>query len=379
MSTSWITHSGAPFKCDIVGSFLRPEELKNSRADYSSGKISQEQLREVEDRLIIDLIRKQQAHGLQAVTDGEFRRRWWHLDFLEQLKGVTKYSLGDIRTFQDVEMKNAEAYYVSGKLSFPPNHMFLQDFAFLKSHAGDSVAKQTIPGPNMLYLGGAILAAQYQENPVYAELSELEDGIVAVYQEAIQAFYDAGCRYLQLDDTAWGRLLDQDLQSPLVANAGDDTVQQLIEKCADLTRRAIEKKPADMVITFHFCRGNFKSSWVYEGGYDAIAEQLLSIETFDGFFLEYDTDRAGSFAPLQALKNQKIILGLITSKSPQLEDGEALLDRVKAASQYVPLEQICISPQCGFASTEDGNSLTEAQQWAKIDLLVETAALLEAL
>lgn len=379
MCTSWTKNITAPFKYDIVGSFLRPDELKNSRADYAAGRISKEELREVEDRLIIDLIHKQQAHGLYGVTDGEFRRRWWHLDFLEQLNGVTKYSLGDIRTFQNVEMKNAEAYYVSGKLSFSPSHSFLQDFVFLKDHAGDRVAKQTIPGPNMLYLGGAILSARYQENPVYDELSQLEEAIVATYQEAIQAFYDVGCRYLQLDDTAWGRLLDQDLQSPLAAAAGNHSVEALIEKCAEITRRSIENKPEDMVITFHFCRGNFKSSWVYEGGYDAIAEQLLAIEDFDGFFLEYDTERAGSFAPLKHLKNQKVVLGLITSKTPELEDPRVLLEKMKQASEYVPLQQICLSPQCGFASTEEGNALTEEQQWAKIDLLVETAALLETL
>lgn len=362
-----------PFHHDVVGSFLRPAALKKGRADYTAGRITREELRAIEDTQIIDLIKKQQQHGLKAVTDGEFRRRWWHLDFIAQLNGITKYALGDIKTFQNVSMENAESYYISGKLAFNPQHSFLDDFKFLQAHAGDSVAKQTIPGPNMLYLGGSVLEPHYQSNPAYAHDSELEDAIVAVYQAAIQAFYAAGCRYLQLDDTAWGRLLEADPQKKI--GGSNYTVAQLIEKCAALTKRAIANKPADMALTFHFCRGNFKSSWLYEGRYDAIAESLFSIENFDGFFLEYDSERAGGFEPLKHLKKQKIVLGLITTKTAELEDKEYLLGKIKEASRYVPLEQICLSPQCGFASTEDGNALTEDQQWAKIDLLAETAAL----
>lgn len=371
MNTKSLPSINPPFIYDIVGSFLRPTALKKARLDYSEGRITEQQLKKIEDEHIIALIDKEKKLGLQAVTDGEFRRRWWHLDFIEQLNGITKYSLGDITTFQNVQMNNAESYYITSKVSFNPNHSFLEDFLFLKEHAKDCVAKQTIPGPNMLYLGGAIFEPHYNKNPIYSTIEELENDIVKAYQDAINAFYCAGCRYLQLDDTAWGRLLDPSLE--LIISTYGLSADQLIQRCADVTRRSLAKKPDDMTVTFHFCRGNFKSSWIYEGGYDAIAEQLLAIEEFDGFFLEYDNERSGSFEPLRHIKNQKVVLGLITTKTPELEKRDNILNRIEQAKKYIPSQQICISPQCGFASTEDGNSLTEEEQWKKIKLLINVA------
>lgn len=366
-----------PFRNDVVGSFLRPAELKQARADYKCGKITKDDLTKIEDKLIIELIRKQQQNGLHAVTDGEFRRRWWHLDFIVALNGITKVSFGDIITFQDVEMKDAEGYYVSDKLSFNDRHPFLEHFKFLKQNASSSIAKQTIPGPNMIYLGGALLSKAYLQKPVYDNIEQLENDIVKVYQDAIQAFYDAGCRYLQFDDTAWGKLFDKDSLEQI--ESFGYSVDELINKCGDITERSLENKPNDMAITFHICRGNFKSSWIYEGNYNSIAKRLFAIENFDGFFLEYDNERSGGFEPLKYIKGQKAVLGLITSKDAKLEDKAYLIDRVKQAAKFVPLDQICISPQCGFASTEDGNTLTEEQQWAKVRLVNEVADLIDGI
>lgn len=366
-----------PFKNDSVGSFLRPAALKNAREQYKKQEITQAELRAIEDDAIIDLIEKQKKYGLKAVTDGEFRRRWWHLDYIVNLTGVTKLSLGDATIFQGVEAKDVESYYVSGKVAFDPNHPFLADFKFVKEHAGDAVAKQTIPGPCMVYFSGALLSKDYQANPVYDNLVDLENDIVQTYQEAIQAFYDAGCRYLQLDDTAWGALTD-DKYDAVFASLGIEP-KQLLEKFEELTRRSLANKPADLAVTFHTCRGNFQSSWLYEGSFDTILAHLFKIEEFDGFFIEYDSERSGDFKPLANLKKQKIVLGLVTSKTPELEPMEELVARVKEANQFVPLEQICVSPQCGFASTEEGNHLTEEEQWAKVQLCTDLAKKIESL
>ncbi|RVU54380.1 5-methyltetrahydropteroyltriglutamate--homocysteine S-methyltransferase [Anaerosphaera multitolerans] len=366
-----------PFRSDIVGSFLRPEELKKARENFKKGEITREELRSLEDKLIIDLIEKQKANGLKAVTDGEFRRRWWHLDFILGLNGITKLSLGDISMFQGVEAKDVESSYVSGKISFSKDHPFIEHFKFVKKYAGDAIAKQTIPGPNMIYYSAVLISQKYHENPYYNNLKELEEDLIKAYQDGIQAFYDAGCRYLQLDDTAWGALSDPSSEKTIKKFGYDP--KELVQKFGDITEKCLAKKPKDMGITFHMCRGNFQSSWLYEGDYDLISKRLFEIDNFDGFFLEYDSDRAGDFKPLKNLRNQKIVLGLITSKEPKLEKMEDLLERVKEATEYVPLEQICVSPQCGFASTEEGNHLTEEDQWKKIRLCVELGNKIEEL
>lgn len=363
-----------PFKNDSVGSFLRPTALKHAREQYKKQEITYEQLRAIEDEAIIDLIEKQKKYGLKAVTDGELRRRWWHLDYIVNLQGITKLSLGDATIFQGVEAKDVESYFVSGKVAFNPDHPFLADFKFVQAHAGDAVAKQTIPGPCMIYFSGALLSKDYQAKPVYEQLSELENDIVQTYQEAIQAFYDAGCRYLQLDDTAWGALID-DKYKPVLASLGLEP-KDLLAKFEELTRRSLAKKPADMAVTFHTCRGNFQSSWLYEGSFDDILKHLFQIDEFAGFFIEYDSERAGDFNVLASLRQQKIVLGLVTSKTPGLEAMSDLTARIKEAQQFVPLEQICVSPQCGFASTEEGNHLTEEEQWAKVQLCTDLAKLM---
>lgn len=367
----------APFKNDSVGSFLRPKKLKVAREKYKNQQISHAELRAIEDEAIIDLIEKQKKYGLKSVTDGEFRRRWWHLDFIVNLKGITKLSLGDATIFQGVKAKDVESYYVSGKVEFDANHPFLADFKFVKEHAGEALAKQTIPGPCMIYFSGALASKAYLANPVYDNLSDLEDDIVQTYQDAIQAFYDAGCRYLQLDDTAWGALTDSKHEA-LLAAAGLEP-NALLEKFEELTRRALANKPTDLAVTFHTCRGNFQSSWLYEGSFDTILAHLFNIEEFAGFFIEYDSERAGDFTPLSTLHKQKIVLGLVTSKTPKLESMTDLIARVKEANQFVSLEQICVSPQCGFASTEEGNHLTEDEQWAKVQLCTDLAKEIEKL
>lgn len=357
-----------PFRFDQVGSLLRPQVLKEAREKYKNGSISKEELTTIEDEEIIKIIKKQKEIGLQAVTDGEFRRRWWHLDFIAGLNGITVY---DFETSAFGITTEAQGSYVSDKLSFNKDHPFLSHFQFTNKHAGDVIAKQTIPGPNMIFLNPFLLSKQYHENPVYESVEEFIDDLVVTYQQIIQAFYDVGCRYLQLDDTSWGALFDDHFRDLISQNGfNPDT---LIQQFGDITEKVLENKPVDMVVTFHFCKGNFQSHWLYNGSYDKIAKRLLSIEQFDGFFLEYDDERSGSFKPLQNIKDQRIVLGLVTTKTPELEDKEMIKDKVKEASKYVPLEQLCLSPQCGFSSTHEGNKVTEEEQWKKLQLVIEIA------
>ncbi|MGX7243239.1 5-methyltetrahydropteroyltriglutamate--homocysteine S-methyltransferase [Enterococcus quebecensis] len=362
------TNSKAPFRYDTVGSFLRPEALKDARSKYTAGDISKEELQEVEDQAIITLIEKQKAAGLLAVTDGEFRRRWWHLDFIAGLNGITVY---DFQTTAFGITTNAQGTYVSGPLSFSRNHPFLDHFRFTQKHASPTLAKQTIPGPNMIFLDSLILSKQYHENPVYLSLETFKIDLINTYQDIIQAFYDAGCRYLQLDDTSWGGLFDERFRKLIQANGLD--ADQLLTDFQEVTEKSLENKPDDLVVTFHFCKGNFQSHWLYNGTYETIAQNLFSITAFDGFFLEYDDERSGGFEPLKELKDQRVVLGLITTKNGELEDPLVIEKRIKEASKFVPLDQICLSPQCGFASTQEGNHLTEEDQWKKIKL-VETIA-----
>ena len=284
----------APFRYDVVGSFLRPDALKKARKQFLEGRMAREELTLVEDEAIIKLIAQQKAVGLKAVTDGEFRRRWWHLDFIASLKGISVIELGDVLTFNNTMMERAQTYYVSDALAFNPQHPFLEHFRFVSKHAGEDVlAKQTIPGPNMIYSSGMLQSTAYKKDPVYTDFASFAADIGKLYQDAIQAFYDAGCRYLQLDDTAWGALMSPAVTKGLEA-AGYD-INQLIDEFTALTVVALENKPEDMVVTFHMCRGNFKSSWLYEGTYDKIASKLFSVEKLDGFFLEYDDERSGDY------------------------------------------------------------------------------------
>ncbi|MGM0125762.1 5-methyltetrahydropteroyltriglutamate-homocysteine methyltransferase [Enterococcus sp. AZ194] len=360
--------SKVPFRFDQVGSLLRPEQLKKAREEFAKGTISKEELTKVEDAAIIKVIEQQKEVGLKAVTDGEFRRRWWHLDFIAGLNGITVY---DFETTAFGLTTQAQGTYVSGQLSFCELHPFLEHFAFTKEHAGATLAKQTIPGPNMIYLDSFILSKQYHENPAYQTKEAFVADLIETYKQAIQAFYDSGCRYLQLDDTSWGGLFDERFRGLITQNGYNP--DELIQEFGDITEAVLADKPEDLAVTFHFCKGNFQSHWLYNGSYDKIAERLLAIEQFDGFFLEFDDERSGSFEPLKNIKDQRIVLGLVTTKTPELEEKEALKKRIQEAAEFVPFEQLCLSPQCGFSSTHEGNKVTEEAQWAKLRLVVETA------
>ena len=353
-----------PFRYDIVGSFLRPARLKEARAGFAAGTVTREELAAVEDEEICSLVAREREAGLHAVTDGEFRRRWWHLDFLAGLEGITVYEFEASGFGVKKTMQNT---YVSAPLAFSADHPFLDHFRFTQEVAGDALVKQTIPGPNMVTLDSVVLSAQYAENPVYADLDELREDLAQAYRDAIRAFRDAGCRYLQLDDTSWGALFSAPHRER-IRKAGYDP-DELIDVFGDITEAALEGRPEDMTITTHMCKGNFMSRWLYEGTYDNIARRLLAIEGFDGFFLEYDDERSGDFSPLRHLRDQRMVLGLVTTKSGELEDPEAVKARIREATRWVPLEQLCLSPQCGFSSTEEGNAIEPEDQWRKLELV----------
>jgi 5-methyltetrahydropteroyltriglutamate--homocysteine methyltransferase len=356
-----------PFRADEVGSLLRPAPLKEARAKRERGEIAADQLRAVEDREIERVVRKQEAVGLQAATDGEFRRSWWHFDFLKGLDGVESSTTGQGIQFQGVQTR-AEGVRVTGKVGFS-GHPMLEHFRFLKEHAR-VVPKLTIPSPSVLHFRGGRVGISRE---VYPDLDAFFDDLVRAYQKAVRAFAEAGCRYLQLDDTVWGYLCSAE-QREQARQRGDDPTG-LPAIYARMINTAIAGRPDDMVITTHVCRGNFRSTWISEGGYEPVAETLLSAVNVDGYFLEYDTERAGGFEPLRFLPKGKkqVVLGLITSKSGTLENTDAVKRRIDEATKFVDLDQLCLSPQCGFASTEEGNVLTEDEQWAKLRLIVEVA------
>jgi 5-methyltetrahydropteroyltriglutamate--homocysteine methyltransferase len=361
-----------PFRYDIVGSFLRKPELKQARSDYEAQTISADVLQATEDRCIADLVAQEKAAGLQAVTDGEYRRAYWHLDFLWDLLGVDKVEVEHFSiAFQGTQPKS-QTLRITSKVDFPVHHPFLKHFRFLKKTAGDDVlAKQCIPSPSMLHLICCVREEHYKPIDRYKDEAVLLDDIAVCYQHAIKAFYDEGCRYLQLDDTSWGELCSQEKRAAYAARGID--VDELARKYVALINKVLEAKPDDMTITMHICRGNFRSTWFTSGGYEPVAQTLFGGCNVDGFFLEYDSDRAGGFEPLRFIKGQTVVLGLITSKTPQLEDKEAVIARIHEAAKYVPLDQLCLSPQCGFASTEEGNLLSEDEQWAKIALVRDIA------
>lgn len=356
------------YRAEVVGSFLRPAAIKQARKQFEAGEIDAAALRSVEDEAIRQVVAQQRASGLQVVTDGEFRRAWWHFDFFDSLDGVERYEAEQGIQFNGVQTK-ARGVKVTGKLGFS-NHPMLEDFRFLKSISGDAVAKMTIPSPSVLHFRGGRKMIDAQ---VYPTLDAYFDDLAQTYRDAIKAFYDAGCRYLQLDDTVWAYLCSDD-QKQQIRERGDDP-EELARTYARVLNQAIAGKPDDLTIGLHVCRGNFRSTWISEGGYEPVAEILFGGVNIDAFFLEYDNARSGGFEPLRFIKKgeQQVVLGLITTKTGELEAAETVEQRIKEAAQFVSLDQICLSPQCGFASTEEGNSLTEAQQWAKLRLVVDIA------
>ena len=357
----------APFRADHVGSFLRPAALKEARAKREQGAITAAELKAVEDREVKKIIKKQEEIGLKLATDGEFRRSWWHFDFLGMLDGVELYESDQGIQFRGVQTK-AQSLRIVGKVGFS-NHPMLEHFKFLKAHTS-VLPKMTIPAPPVLHFR---LAKDGIRKDVYPDLDGFFHDLGQAYKQAVKGFYDAGCRYLQFDDTVWAYLCSQ--EELRKARERMSNVDQLQGIYARVINAALEGKPADMTITTHVCRGNFRSTWISEGGYEPVAETLLGKVNYDGYFLEYDSDRAGGFEPLRFLPkgNKAVVLGLVTSKSGTLEKKDDVKRRIDEAAKFAPLEQFCLSPQCGFASTEEGNVLAEEEQWAKLRMIKELA------
>lgn len=359
----------APYRADIVGSFLRPDSIKHARQQFAEGAIDAQTLRAVEDEAILHVVQHQCDCGLNVVTDGEFRRAWWHFDFFDGLQGVERYDSDHGIQFNGVQTK-AHGVRVTGKLGFG-HHPMLDDFRYLKSISGDAQPKMTIPSPSVLHFRGG---RKDIDATVYPDLAAYFDDLATTWRDAIRAFYDAGCRYLQLDDTVWAYLCS-DEQRQQVRERGDNP-DELAQTYARVLNKALEGKPDDLTIGLHVCRGNFRSTWISSGGYEPVAEVLFGSVNVDAFFLEYDNDRSGDFQPLRFVRpgHQQVVLGLITTKNGELENPEGVKARLAEAAQFVAKEQICLSPQCGFASTEEGNSLSESQQWQKVRLVTEIAA-----
>jgi len=359
--------STPPFRADVVGSLLRTAPLKEARAKREKGEITAAQLKEVEDREIDKIIKKQEEVGLKVATDGEFRRSWWHFDFFDMLDGVEIVELDHGIQFHGVQTKHRTPH-ITGKLGFS-GHPMLEHFKYLKAHT-KVTPKMCIPSPAILHFR---LEANAVTTKAYAERDAIFDDLAKTYQQAIRGFYEAGCRYLQFDDTAWAYLCSQvELKK---ARERGLKAERLAQDYARVINQSLEGKPADMVVTTHVCRGNFRSTWIAEGGYEPVAEIMLGELNYDGYFLEYDTERAGGFEPLRFLPKGKkiVVLGLVTSKSGTLEKKADVKRRIEEATKYAALDQLSLSPQCGFASTEEGNVLAEDEEWAKLRMVVELA------
>jgi 5-methyltetrahydropteroyltriglutamate--homocysteine methyltransferase len=355
-----------PFRADHVGSLLRPATLKQAREKRAKGEITQAQLKEVEDREIERVIKKQEEVGLQAVTDGEFRRSWWHLDFLWGLDGVEKNVMDTGIAFAAVTTRN-EGVKVTGKLG-SSHHPMIEHFKFVAAHTS-RVPKITIPAPSAIY--GRPLATPIDKT-VYPKLDVFFQDLGQAYRKAVRAFADAGCRYLQLDEVFIAMLCDPKYRKQMTDRG--DNPEYLGELYGELINTAMSDVPADMTITMHLCRGNYKSTFMGAGGYAAVQEILFNKINVHGYFMEYDDERSGSFEPLRMLpKGKQVVLGIMTTKTGTLESKDELKRRIDQAAKYAPLDQLCISGQCGFASTEEGNILTEDEQWAKLGRLVEVA------
>jgi 5-methyltetrahydropteroyltriglutamate--homocysteine methyltransferase len=356
-----------PFRADHVGSLLRPQELHDARDKARAGKMSPGELKAVQDRYIREVVAKQESVGMQSVTDGEYRRDWWHIDFLSGFDGVT-LSTGD--AYGEAKFKNTDEQppfmIISGKIRRTKPSM-LDHFKFLKSVA-KRTPKFTMPSPAMLH--GRCDRPSLKKT--YPDLDEFWEDLTRAYREEIADLYKAGCRYLQIDDTTIAMMGDPKVQENF-RKLGDDPKKDNA-MYADAVNAAIRDVPDDMAVAIHTCRGNFKSTWLASGSYDYVAETVFSRLDVDAFFLEYDTDRAGGFEPLRYVpKDKVVVLGLVSSKVPELEKKDDLRRRIDAAAKYVPLENLCLSPQCGFSSTHHGNKLTADDQWRKLGLVLEVS------
>ncbi|MFL5904414.1 MAG: 5-methyltetrahydropteroyltriglutamate--homocysteine S-methyltransferase [Solirubrobacteraceae bacterium] len=363
--------SEPPFRADHVGSLLRPERLLRARAEHAEGRLSDAELRTVEDDAILDVIRMQEEVGLQSATDGEFRRASWHMDFIYSLEGVTRAEDDLVVHFRNPEGGidfTPAALKVNGKLGIGET-IFGDAFTFLKEHTSN-VPKQTIPSPSMVHYRGGAAAI---DPSVYGDTDAFWADLVAAYREEVRRMADLGCTYLQFDDTSLAYLNDPE-QRKMMAARGEDA-EHLHESYIRHINEALADRPSNLTVTTHMCRGNFRSSWVAEGGYDFVAEALFGGLAVDGFFLEYDDARSGGFEPLRFVPSGKmVVLGLVTTKRGELESKDALKRRIEEASKHVAVDQLCLSPQCGFSSTVEGNVLSYDEQVAKLRLIVETAS-----
>jgi 5-methyltetrahydropteroyltriglutamate--homocysteine methyltransferase len=356
-----------PFRADHVGSLLRPTALKDARARKARGEISVLELRAVEDHEIARAISQQQALGLQGVTDGEFRRFMWHKDFLQHLDGI------ELVNDAPMQFKGIQAHglglRIADKIAFS-RHPHVEHFRFVKDRT-KVTAKMTVPSPSVLAPIN-LYDLQNAERPAYHDLDALYDDLAAAYRKAILVFYEAGCRYLQIDEVRLVAIADPNYRANRGLTALD--VGKMTALFVRLVTDALRDRPADMVISMHNCRGNFRSRWAAEGGYEPVADALFNIKGIDAYFLEYDSERAGGFEPLRLLPKHKMaVLGLVTSKTGALEGKDLIKRRIDEAAKYVDIARLCLSPQCGFASTEEGNELAEQQQWAKLAFVKEIA------
>lgn len=362
-----------PFRYDYVGSFLRPERLKKARADFESGMINPSQLKEVEDECILDLVSKIKDLGYHVITDGEFRRSTWHLDFMWGFNGIEHKKTLDGNTTFDGEAAMIDDTYMISKISVK-EHPFVEHFKFLKALEDENtIAKQTIPSPGQFYAyftGAELLTTTLD---IYGTEEAFADDVVKAYSEFVDEIYAAGCRNLQFDDCVWGGMVNPKLAVALTGRSGQQ-LEEYKKLILDLNNRVVALAPTDLIINTHVCRGNYHSTFFSSGAYDGVADLLFGQEHVNTYYLEYDDERSGGFAPLAKVSgDKKVVLGLITTKTPALENKKAVIARIHEAAKYIPLDRLCLSPQCGFASCEIGNKLTEEEQWDKLRLVKEIA------
>lgn len=362
-----------PFRYDYVGSFLRPERLKKARADFESGMINPSQLKEVEDECILDLVSKIKDLGYHVITDGEFRRSTWHLDFMWGFNGIEHKKTLDGNTTFDGEAAMIDDTYMISKISVK-EHPFVEHFKFLKALEDENtIAKQTIPSPGQFYAyftGAELLTTTLD---IYGTEEAFADDVVKAYSEFVDEIYAAGCRNLQFDDCVWGGMVNPKLAVALTGRSGQQ-LEEYKKLILDLNNRVVALAPTDLIINTHVCRGNYHSTFFSSGAYDGVADLLFGEEHVNTYYLEYDDERSGGFAPLAKVSgDKKVVLGLITTKTPALENKKAVIARIHEAAKYIPLDRLCLSPQCGFASCEIGNKLTEEEQWDKLRLVKEIA------